>query len=955
MTCIPSLHITWDWTLNVELGSRFPEYHHHPSPVIASKASWPPPATHALATCYDHYRSIVRLGALFHGSGFDLPLVLFDNAKFYLSPSSGTSSGSRSNSYECLKGLSDAPLSTSSSLPRTPEPETPSLQATLPSLAPTVTTPSPIQSSLSILSLAPSQTSLAQEPDPTSPSLLDTSVSFARVMDRTGSPASFLTCSSGWDPGILCGAAAFPSLLHSGLSIDNFAPTQESHILPNNFKVGSECYLREAKSSQASHPPSKVPFSVATPFPISPPLKAGEFPRLQLPDLVAPVLPRVASESRLSSPTNSKYSPTSSQTNSPGSEFSLEGSPTSSTNHGPFHWDTVLASLSPSPHCSPALRTAVSEHLFARSSNPTSPTSSILQCHDTVMYFPAQDPIRSVASPVIIPTIVVHNPDSVMVPTQSSVSSIIGLYGGRQESAQRVKSEMPIPKLKTLEDPDPDSDKDDPDGGGSSSESEFEIVAIPALRGRLDAISNTDVMDAENAFGSLMVHATPLTIHFILTACFQTLGSMASRSSSILAAEEQISTEFPTGKRNSSFSSVTEPSIDLTSVFPPSPVVQNNPKLSGSTSFASTAKLCYAQSGTSISGRSTASSSHPTASGSESDCPWLFYVEDGRILEAESRTSLHGGGKFADKLARFPSVPKSPQLTPLSSPFPSPLPSPSPANRHFPDRQLLPGVAKKEPSGTATLETADTSFLLSPCWERNAGECSTSSSHRIPTQCRPTASVESRTITEINFGRLNVDLRLSNNLGSLASDSFPTDSSSSSGYSTKLSTAQSAALSYGRHVRFESADFRADSATMESKQHSPRHRRPPLHRSKTCLKKHWSEKARSGRYSSDASTTLVRSAGPECDHLPSSFSSGSIPKRRTWWQHCRCSVVIRRVRRGIWGCLSLQEDTLGGSVAWATERDYWNDHLPEGQFQRSGNPRTDDGGIKLLRRIRRCS
>lgn len=60
-----------------------------------------------------------------------------------------------------------------------------------------------------------------------------------------------------------------------------------------------------------------------------------------------------------------------------------------------------------------------------------------------------------------------------------------------------------------------------------------------------------------------------------------------------------------------------------------------------------------------------------------------------------------------------------------------------------------------------------------------------------------------------------------------------------------------------------------------------------------------------------------------------------------------------RVRRGIRGCLSLQEeDTFGGS-AWATERDYWDDHLAEGESKRPGNLVRDDDGGALLQRIRR--
>lgn len=112
----------------------------------------------------------------------------------------------------------------------------------------------------------------------------------------------------------------------------------------------------------------------------------------------------------------------------------------------------------------------------------------------------------SYASPVIIPTIVVLNPDSVMVPTQASVSSIIGLYDNRRESTQTVTGELLAPELQTSEDePEQTLDEDYTDGEDSSPESEFEIVAVQTLKVRLDTILETDEMDVENAFNSLMV------------------------------------------------------------------------------------------------------------------------------------------------------------------------------------------------------------------------------------------------------------------------------------------------------------------------------------------------------------------------------------------------------------------------------------------------------------------
>jgi len=93
-----------------------------------------------------------------------------------------------------------------------------------------------------------------------------------------------------------------------------------------------------------------------------------------------------------------------------------------------------------------------------------------------------------------------------MVPAQASVSSIIGLYDSRRESIQTGTEESPTPEPRALEDePEPELDEDDTDGEDSSPESEFEIVAVSALKVRLDTILETDEMYTESAFGSLTV------------------------------------------------------------------------------------------------------------------------------------------------------------------------------------------------------------------------------------------------------------------------------------------------------------------------------------------------------------------------------------------------------------------------------------------------------------------
>lgn len=729
----------------------------------------------------------------------------------------------------------------------------------------------------------------------------------------------------------------FPSLLHSEPSTENFhLLAQETNRVLNDSKAGVGTPPWEAKSPQLSRSPPTAPFAVATPFYFSSSLTDAGFTRLQPPGFVVPTSTHPVLEPQPPPPTNDKYSPA--------SEFSLEESTTSSAYDDPFHWDAVLAGLPPSPRRSPTLAVTVGKGLSIR----TSPVARDHSPRRGSMCF------GSIISRDIIPTIVVLNPDAVMVPTQASVSSIIGLYVGRPESAQTATGEMPTQE----EEVEQESNEGDTDGeDSSSSESEFEIVAVPALKVRLDTILETDEMDVENSFSSLMVCVSPLSPVPALTIRTQTLGSMGSGNIRTSATEEPVSTEpLVNGRALPSFSSATEPSVDLTSVLS-GRIVQTNPKVSASNSFASTAKLFYAQSGTSISGESTISSCRPTASESENEYPWLFYVEDGRILEVPQSTSTRGGGKLADKLARFPNVPKSPQLTPLPSPFASPPSSPSPANRFFLDGPLPTPDIKRQPGGITSLDVDGTGSRLSPYWGRNAAECSTALSSGTS---QPTTSVGPSSVAEISFGELDVDLGLSNNFDTLVFDSLPTGSPYSSGYSTKLSTAQSATPSHGRHVRFESADFRMGNMAGGSKRHSPHHRRLSIDRSKTCLKKKRRGEKTKGwknRDSSDASTTLMRSLPGEvgCDPLSSSFSSGSIPKRGSWWQHGRLLVVIGRIRRGIRGCLSLEEEEIFGSPAWATEHDYWDDHLTENESRRSDDLMgdDDDDGGTLLRRIRR--
>lgn len=216
--------------------------------------------------------------------------------------------------------------------------------------------------------------------------------------------------------------------------------------------------------------------------------------QLQPPDFATSTPPGTFSASQLPSPTNGEYSPA--------SQFSLEESTTSSVYDDPFHWDTVLAGLPPSPQHPSALAVTVDKDLVVRLSTPTSPVPSAGPQQDSTCF-------GSTINPGTIPTIVVLNPDSVMVPTQASVSSIIGLYVGQREVTQTLGGETPTPQSQTREEPEHESDEHETDGEDSSSESEFEIVAVPALKVRLDTILETDEMDVENAFSSLMVRRLP--------------------------------------------------------------------------------------------------------------------------------------------------------------------------------------------------------------------------------------------------------------------------------------------------------------------------------------------------------------------------------------------------------------------------------------------------------------
>lgn len=408
------------------------------------------------------------------------------------------------------------PLS-SPKLPHSPETRhnlTRSPSMFLPSLSSPILMPS-VRSSPNISSTQPS---IHNDPPLGTPSLLDSSASFSQMMRRTaegGSPTSFLSCSSGWDAGVICEAVALPSLLNTPPSLDTLKKLAAAKFAENGkddsyesglglgitalFDLDSlqrtvACKSRIAVAatvylnSSATHSASVLQAS------------EEERNRYNLP------LDLESLQSSLCTPKTSPFNT---------SPISNNSSVTSSFYEDPFHWDLVLSGLPGSPNVS------ISDTMFmppgqsptllpTTKSSPLLPRPSVssLLYHTLIqeeeLTSSSSEPELSTASSGSsvsddIPTIIVMNPDFISIPVQSSISSIVGMYvtahtGDTHIAAVKEAISLSSVEEEAAEDSDTEEDEwwSDLDDEREDDDTEFEIVAVPALRTRLDAIFEED-------------------------------------------------------------------------------------------------------------------------------------------------------------------------------------------------------------------------------------------------------------------------------------------------------------------------------------------------------------------------------------------------------------------------------------------------------------------------------
>jgi hypothetical protein len=355
---------------------------------------------------------------------------------------------------------------------------------------------------------------------------MDSSLSFAHMMNNTadgGSPTSFLTCSSGWDPGVIYEAVALPSLLNTPPSWDTLqrvaAIQMASHVaddLAASNGAGLGLVITPLSQSLPSFG-SRSRITMATAVYLSPSFVDASPVRLDvstdtrsalvddqrdisiynheksysLPFTQDTKMPNHSACSDCSpTPTAGSMSPYAS---SPISDIS---SATSSFYEDPFHWDLVLSAL-PHPLDSKnafIVPSSQSSPVLPRSSSSSSQHSQTQERYSSG----SSEPSLTTASSSVsegIPTIVVMNPDSISIPIQASISSIVGLYEGFRSSGEYpppMKRTMPLPSIQEhIEDADSGDDQwrsSDTDGDDSYDEADFEIVAVPALRTRLETI-----------------------------------------------------------------------------------------------------------------------------------------------------------------------------------------------------------------------------------------------------------------------------------------------------------------------------------------------------------------------------------------------------------------------------------------------------------------------------------
>lgn len=336
-----------------------------------------------------------------------------------------------------------------------------------------------------------------------------------------GSPTSFLTCSSGWDAAVICEAVALPSLLNTPPSLDTLKKMAAAQLAARGQDAVSSVGLGISVLCDSEHPqettPCKPRIAVATTvylnsLPTDVPVQHTSSTLQTSPD----------DRYRYNLPSDLDLSPTYTPKTSPftASPASDVSSITSSVYEDPFHWDLVLSGLPETPDLS------LSGSIFmplgqsptflpTTKSSPLLPQPSIssllhhTSAQEEELSSSSSEPGLSTASSGSsvsdeIPTIVVINPEFVSIPVQASISSIVGMYGSVPTGETHFTAVKDALSLASIEEEEAATEADaegedewwsDTDGDGDD-ETEFEIVAVPALRTRLETICEEDRIES---------------------------------------------------------------------------------------------------------------------------------------------------------------------------------------------------------------------------------------------------------------------------------------------------------------------------------------------------------------------------------------------------------------------------------------------------------------------------
>jgi hypothetical protein len=836
---------------------------------------------------------------------------------YYIVFTSHFSQNSNENSLESPQDVVDVPFFTpspslrplqpTSLSPSHSHPDTkvsPSLF--LPSMSSPILLPSP-RSSPILLPLLPSHGSIFNPAVPDTPSLLDSSFSFAHMMNKTlggESPASFLTCSSGWDPGVICEAVALPSLLDTPPSLETLRKIAAVQLAAYGHHgsagtgiglgLGSFTSLLQSEESISSN--SRI--AIATTVYLSPSLidistnmdvdRCIDIPNYDDVPSQPDALPIVHNTRTLTHLLVVEHSPTqttksiSPHTSSPTSDIS---SVTSNSYEDPFHWDLVLSGLP----CAPDLPLPDTIFVPSSKSSPLLPPGSVLSLlpctQEEEFSSSASEPELTTASSSAsddIPTIVVMNPELMSIPVQSSISSIVGLYEGPVAPGQHPTRVSQISTLPLIEEAEEDEWWSDGNSEGSASydEGEFEIVAVSALRTRLETIFEEDEMEDGGEREDTKLPVSSFISASALVFLSQTFSKTAASSDEANNSTSAVASSSWTISSENAAASKNGPSIDTRS---DSFYSQASRRRHFPTSYStnSTVRLVYSESmGSSLDESiSSSTSRQPSAQSStegaieDEESPWLFYFEDGAILEipavVQSSSSSTTKSKIAEKLASFPDVPNSPIL----SPFPSPLPSSVLSmKRHV---SSTAGSASGSSHGITTnvsglglsiLEdpaAGMVSSFLSPTWVSGRPIALASSSIFGLGLSGLAAGPPSESFSIDILGR-DVDLGFGAGCDFRApADKYAYDPASS-GVSNRRE----------RHVHFESTDFRPRVAKIERQY--PKHRSMKFIKAKkSCFRRKFHNRSR--EYS-DASAVPCCGVNDKPE-LSSSFSSSPIVQR----------------------------------------------------------------------------